>query len=60
MNECTVSVDEQIYTSCEIQVCNGGFNGVLVDCSNVEEGAIYDDCDATLNGGDLLWFFAPQ
>ena len=39
-------------------LCSDRFWGLSVDCSNIEGGAVYDDCDASLNGGDLLWFLA--
>ena len=57
--ECSMTVDGVPCNSCDSQLCSDGFWGTSIDCSNIEEGAVYDDCDGSLNGGDLLWFLAP-
>ena len=59
--ECDVFVDDVKCNSClEDRRCSDGYTGRRIDCSNVMAGAIYDDCDPTLDGGKLLEFFNPE
>ena len=59
--ECTISIDGVECNSClEDRRCSDDFTGFRVDCSNIEEGAIYDDCDPTLTGGNILKFLNPE
>jgi hypothetical protein len=55
-----VAVDGVLCNSCDAQICSDGFKGMSVDFSNIEEEAVFDDCDISVDGGDLLWFFAPE
>ena len=59
--ECSISIDGTECNSCLLdRRCNDDFDGIRVDCSNIEDGAIYDDCDPTLDGGEILKFFNQE
>jgi hypothetical protein len=57
---CTLSVNGTECNFCDVATCNDGFGGLRADCSNIAEGAVYDDCDPSLTGGELLQFLRPE
>ena len=62
---CEIAINGIPCNSCNMQVaCSDGENGIVVDCSNIEENAIYDECtasDADLEeGSDLLYFLDAE
>jgi hypothetical protein len=58
---CSVTVDNQTCNSCEYKTCssNDGVDvtGRLIECENVEEVAIFDECEGTFTPGGLLEVF---
>ena len=59
--ECSLSINGTLCNSCLTdRKCPDGFSGYLIDCSNIEDGAVYDDCGLGLDGGELLQFFRPE
>jgi hypothetical protein len=60
-DSCSVTVDAQTCNSCEYQTCassNGtDVTGRLIHCENVEEGAIFDECEGIFSPGGLLEVF---
>ena len=60
--ECSMSINGTECTSCLAdRRCADGYIGYLVDCSNIEADAVYDDCSQEgLDGGELLQFLRPE
>jgi hypothetical protein len=55
---CSMSVDHVTCDSCVIQTCTGNDStsqAPLLDCSNIDSGAILDLCDATLKVEDGIF-----
>jgi hypothetical protein len=57
---CTLVLNGTECNFCDVATCNDGFRGLRADCSNIDDGAVYDDCDPSLTGGDLLQFLRPE
>jgi hypothetical protein len=45
---CVVEVDGKKCDSCVVNTCAGGSQQISADCSNIEDGAVYDLCDENL------------
>lgn len=52
--ECWISIDGESCDSCSFPRCNNGRNGLRIDCSNIEEDALFDACNPSLDGGGIL------
>jgi hypothetical protein len=59
-DSCTLVMNGTDCNFCDVATCNDEFQGLRADCSNIEVGAVYDDCDPSLTGGDLLRFLRPE
>jgi hypothetical protein len=51
---CTLSVDGELCNSCEYVTSNFCFDGLKVDCENVEMGASFDACEGAFFQGGVL------
>jgi hypothetical protein len=60
LKACTLVLNGTVCNSCDFASCNDEFPGLRADCSNIAAGAVYDDCDPSLTGGDLLQFLRPE
>jgi hypothetical protein len=49
--ECSMAIDGVQCNSCSLYLCSDGYQSIRMDCSNIEEGAVFDDCDSSLDGG---------
>jgi hypothetical protein len=48
-DQCVFTIDGNGCSSCELVTCSdpfGDFEGAVVDCENIEEGARFNDCDS--------------
>ena len=51
---CEVAINGVTCNSCTLQIaCNDGISGIGVDCSNIEEDAIFDECSDSAQDGDV-------
>lgn len=58
---CNVHANNQMCNSCEFQTCSDGRVEEKMDCSNIEEGAIFDFCeDVTITSGVFQAFSSTE
>jgi hypothetical protein len=63
---CMVMIDGKVCKSCSnLNMCNDSYGGLVIDCSNIEPNAVYNDCEPDVfDGGELLrafrWDFQSQ
>jgi len=58
--ECSVHINRQACNSCKQIVCRDGYVGYRIDCSNIEDDAMFNDCEGMTNSGGVLELFSAE